>query len=98
VAFANNAYVMPAGLGGGLPMTSVNASEADVMIYRIGDRAIATAVRNGVFGGSLYSYSAQDVANDYGELTFEGTVTLSPGKPNEMSTTAIPVTDAIGTI
>src|SRR5690606_29857442 len=82
VAFANNAYVMPAGLGGGLPMTSVNASEADVMIYRIGDRSIATAVRNGVFGGSLYSYSAQDVANDYGELAFEGTVTLSSGKPD----------------
>ncbi len=34
VGFANNAYVMPAGLGGGLPITSVNAKTADVVIYR----------------------------------------------------------------
>jgi len=38
VGFANNAYVLPAGLGGGLPITSVNAQTADVIIYRIGDR------------------------------------------------------------
>ena len=38
VGFANNAYVLPAGLGGGLPITSVNAKTADVVIYRIGDR------------------------------------------------------------
>jgi len=95
VAFANNAYVMPSGLGGGLPITSVNAAEADVMIYRIGDRSIATAVRNGVFGGELYSYSAEDVANEYGEQVFDGVVTLSQGQPNAMSTTAIPVNDAI---
>ena len=36
VGFANNAYVMPAGLGGGLPITSVNAKSADIAIYRFG--------------------------------------------------------------
>jgi uncharacterized protein YfaS (alpha-2-macroglobulin family) len=63
VGFANNAYVMPAGLGGGLPITSVNAEAADVVIYRIGDRSIATAVRNGIFQRTLDGYSAEDVAN-----------------------------------
>ena len=53
VGFANNSYVMPAGLGGGLPITSVNAKTADVVIYRIGDRSIATAVRNGIFQRTL---------------------------------------------
>ncbi|MEO7222611.1 MAG: alpha-2-macroglobulin, partial [Devosia sp.] len=96
VAFANNAYVMPAGLGGGLPITSVNAESADVMIYRIGDRSIATAIRNGIFASDLYSYSAQDIADQYGEITFEGKVDLADGQPNEMVTTAIPVTEAIG--
>jgi uncharacterized protein YfaS (alpha-2-macroglobulin family) len=96
VAFANNAYVMPAGLGGGLPITSVNAASADVMIYRIGDRSIATAIRNGIFANDLYSYSAQDIADQHGEITFEGRVDLADGQPNEMVTTAIPVTDAIG--
>ncbi|RYE08850.1 MAG: alpha-2-macroglobulin [Hyphomicrobiales bacterium] len=95
VAFANNAYVMPAGLGGGLPITSVNAEAADVMIYRIGDRSIATAVRNGIFANDLSNYSAEDIANQYGELVWEGTAELGDGQRNAMVTTAIPVNDAI---
>ncbi|MDB5586594.1 MAG: alpha-2-macroglobulin [Devosia sp.] len=95
VAFANNAYVMPAGLGGGLPITSVNAASADITIYRIGDRSIATAVRNGIFAGSLSGYSASDVANEYGEQIWTGQIDLAQGKPNELTTTAIPVSEAL---
>ncbi len=95
VAFANTAYVMPAGLGGGLPITSVNAQSADVVIYRIGDRSIAAAVRNGIFQNDLSGYSAEDVAFQYGDKTFEGTVDLAKGEPNAMVTTAIPVSTAL---
>ncbi|MEP7240457.1 MAG: MG2 domain-containing protein [Devosia sp.] len=95
VGFANNAYVLPAGLGGGLPITSVNAKSADVEIYRIGDRSIAQAVRNGVFRGNLTSYSAEDVANQYGEQVWTGSVDLAQGKTNDLVTTAIPVSQAL---
>ncbi len=95
VGFANNAYVMPAGLGGGLPITSVNAKTADVVIYRIGDRSIATAVRNGIFQRTLDGYSAEDVANSTGEKTWEGQVDLAQSAPNAMSVTAIPVAEVI---
>ena len=95
VGFANNAYVMPAGLGGGLPITSVNARSADAVIYRIGDRNIATAVRNGIFQRTLDGYSAEDVANSYGEKIWEGTVDLAQGAPNALGVTAIPVREAI---
>ncbi|MEO5808438.1 alpha-2-macroglobulin family protein [Devosia sp.] len=98
VGFANNAYVLPAGLGGGLPITSVNAKSADATIYRIGDRSIATAVRNGIFQGNLTGYSAEDVANQYGEQIWTGTVDLAQSKPNEMSVTAIPVADVLKNI
>ncbi|MEQ1899286.1 MAG: alpha-2-macroglobulin family protein [Devosia sp.] len=98
VAFANNAYVMPAGLGGGLPITSVNAATTEVQIYRIGDRSIATAIRNGIFQRSLDGYSAEDVAYRYGELSWEGEVDLGKAGPNEMTTTAIPVADVLGDI
>ncbi len=98
VGFANNAYVMPAGLGGGLPITSVNAESADVVIYRIGDRSIATAVRNGIFQRALDGYSAEDVADQYGEKTWEGQVDLAKGAANAMTVTAIPVSEAIGSM
>ncbi|HVT77639.1 MAG TPA: hypothetical protein VHD87_11470, partial [Acidimicrobiales bacterium] len=95
VGFANNAYVLPAGLGGGLPITSVNAKTADVVVYRIGDRAITEAVRNGVFKGTLTGYSAQDVANLYGEKDWEGQVDLAQGAANALVTTAIPINDVL---
>ncbi|HEV7717459.1 MAG TPA: alpha-2-macroglobulin family protein [Arsenicitalea sp.] len=95
VGFANNAYVMPAGLGGGLPITSVNAKTADVVIYRIGDRSITTAIRNGIFQGTLSGSSAEDVANQYGEKSWEGQVDLAQGAANAMSVTAIPVADVL---
>lgn len=96
VGFANNAYVMPAGMGGGLPITSVNAQSADIAIYRIGDRSIATAVRDGIFRQTLDGYSAEDIAYRTGQLAFEGTVDLTAAPLNEMSTTAIPVADVLG--
>ena len=96
VGFANNAYVMPAGLGGGLPITSVNAEQAEAMIYRIGDRTIATAVRDGIFQGNLSQYSAENIADQVGEKVWSGEVDLAKGKPNELITTAIPVAQAIG--
>ncbi len=95
VGFANNAYVMPAGLGGGLPITSVNAKTADVEFYRIGDRNIANAVRQGTFQSTLDGYSAEDIASSTGEKIWEGKVDLAKGDPNQMVTTAIPVGDVV---
>ena len=98
VGFANNAYVLPSGLGGGLPITSVNAQSADITVYRIGDRSIVSAVRNGIFQGNLSGYSAEDVANQYGQKVWSGTVDLSKGASNALVTTAIPIRDALPNI
>ena len=98
VGFANNAYVMPAGLGGGLPITSVNADSAELMLYRIGDRSVATAVRDGIFQGNLTQYAAEDIADRVGEAVWSGEIELARGPLNELTTTAIPVAEAIGTM
>ncbi len=95
VGFANNAYVMPAGLGGGLPITSVNAESADIAIYRIGDRSIAEAVRDGVFNRTLDGYSAEDITTRTGQLEWQGQVDLADSKLNEMGVTAIPVAEIL---
>jgi uncharacterized protein YfaS (alpha-2-macroglobulin family) len=98
VGFANSAYVMPAGLGGGLPITSVNAETAEVMIYRIGDRGIAAAVRDGIFQGSLSEYDAEEIADRVGQEVWKGEVDLAQGAVNALNTTAIPVADTLGTM
>jgi len=96
VGFANNAYVMPAGLGGGLPITSVNAETAEIMVYRIGDRGMASAIRDGIFQGDLSEYGAEDIADRVGEQIWSGEVDLARSQPNEMATTAIPVAEVLG--
>ena len=98
VGFSGNAYVLPAGLGGGLPITSVNAKTADIQVYSIGDRSIATAVRDGIFKGTLTGYSAEDIANKYGQSVYTGKVDLATGANNAMVTTAIPIKDVLPNI
>ena len=43
----------------------------------------------------LTGYSAEDVANQYGEQIWDGKVDLAEGANNAMVTTAIPVTDVL---
>ncbi|MDR3471214.1 MAG: alpha-2-macroglobulin family protein [Devosia sp.] len=95
VGFANNAYVLPAGLGGGLPISSVNAKTADLVIYRVGDRSMAPTIRNDIFAGTLDGSSAENIANQYGEKSWEGQIDLAQGQPNTESVTAIPVAQVL---
>ena len=95
VGFANKAYVLPAGLGGGLPITSVNAKTADITVYRIGDRSMTSAIRNDIFAGTLDGSTANNIADQYGEKSWSGQVDLAQGAPNAESVTAIPIADVL---
>jgi uncharacterized protein YfaS (alpha-2-macroglobulin family) len=97
VGFAGNAYVLPAGPGASIPLTSVNTDKAKATIYRIGDRALAEAVRAGNFLSQLSTYSADEIANTSGEKVWEGTVGIK-SKLNKTETTAIPVAAAVPTL
>ncbi len=94
VGFAGNAYVLPAGPGASIPLTSVNTDKAKATIYRIGDRGIAEAVRSGNFLSQLTTYSAQDIADTSGEKVWEGTIDIH-SELNQNETTAIPVASAV---
>jgi uncharacterized protein YfaS (alpha-2-macroglobulin family) len=97
VGFAGNAYVLPAGPGAAIPLTSVNTDKANATIYRIGDRGIAQAVRSGNFLSQLSTYSADDIANTSGEKIWEGTVSIH-SELNQTETTAIPISAALPTM
>jgi alpha-2-macroglobulin len=97
VGFAGNAYVLPAGPGASIPLTSVNTDKAKATIYRIPDRGLASLVRDGQFLSQLSTYSAQDIASSNGEKVWEGTISIKPIL-NENQTTAIPIADAVPTM
>lgn len=93
--FAGNAYVLPAGPEPTIPIQSVNTDRVEAEIYRIGDRSLAFALREGIFLSQLEAFRAEEIARSSGELIWEGEVEID-GPRNELITTAIPVTDALG--
>ena len=97
VGFAGNAYVLPAGQGASIPIDSINTDLIDAEVYRIGDRSIAIAVRDGNFLRQLDSYSAGQIANQSGTSVWKGQIEVG-NKLNENVTTAIPIGDAVKTI
>ncbi len=94
VGFAGNAYVLPAGPGASIPLSSVNTDKAKATIYRIGDRGIAQAVHDGTFLSGLATYSAQQIADGTGEMVWQGTIDIA-SKLNQTMVTAIPIADAV---
>ncbi|WP_336798919.1 alpha-2-macroglobulin family protein [Kaistia sp. MMO-174] len=98
VGFAGNAYVLPAGQGASIPIDSINTDLIDAEVYRIGDRSIAIAVRDGNFLRQLDSYSASQIASQSGVSVWKGQIEVGANKLNENITTAIPIGDAVKTI
>ena len=95
VRFAGNAYVLPRTGQSGIPLISVNSKEADLQLYRIGDRNLIGSVLSSDFRAQINGYTAGDIARQKGKLIWEGSVeTASP--LNQDVTTAIPVDEAMG--
>ncbi|MFO1184599.1 MAG: alpha-2-macroglobulin family protein [Bauldia sp.] len=94
VGFAGKAYVLPAGAAASIPIASINTDKADAVIYRIGDRNLATAVRDGVFLSELDGDAAEQIAESDGEKVWEGQILIEP-KLNETVTTGIPIGKAL---
>lgn len=93
--FTGGAYVLPAVAEPTIPIQSINTETVEAEIYRIGDRSLAFALREGIFLSQLESFRASEIAFTYGERIWEGTIEIDAAR-NEMITTAIPVTDALG--
>ena len=98
VGFVGNAYVLPAGQGASIPIDSINTDLIDAEVYRIGDRSLAIAVRDGNFLRQLDSYSASQIAGQSGISVWKGQIEVANKKLNENITTAIPIGDAVKTI
>ncbi|MBN9434909.1 MAG: alpha-2-macroglobulin family protein [Bosea sp.] len=95
--FAGNAYVLPAGQGASIPINSINTDRIAATVYRIGDRSVAIAVRDGTFLRQLDSYSADQIASQSGQEIWTGEIEVT-SKLNETVTTAIPIGDALKTV
>lgn len=92
VHFIGRSYVLPAGGDPTIPIVSVNTTEVEANIYRIGDRALADILRDNRFLRQLGSYQAEQIEYDLGEKVWTGSVDTE-NRLNQDVTTAIPLSE-----
>jgi len=95
VRFSGKSYVLPRTGQNGIPLVSVNSSQAKLEVYRIGDRNLIDSVLDSNFLSQISGYTAEGIADRKGSKVWEGTLdTASP--LNQEVTTAFPVDEALG--
>ncbi len=94
VRFTGKSYVLPSRGQAGVPVVSINASQLQVEIYRIGDRSLVGAVANGTLHKQLSNWELSDVAQQSGQRVYQGSLAVRP-ELNKEVTIAIPVSEAV---
>lgn len=89
-------FILPREVAEGLPVTTVNVSTVDLVIYRIGDRLLARMRADMVDERYVASYEMRDIARDEGRLVWSGTMPVE-GPRNEAVVSLFPLSKSIGT-
>lgn len=76
--FPGRAYVLPTGGDQGLTLTTVNAPEVGLTLYRMSDRNLVRALRDRIFAAPLDEWGAQTFSAGMGERIWTGTATVAP--------------------
>ena len=93
VRLSGNKYVLPRTGQIGIPVTSVNTSKVYAQIYRLGDRALGTALQ-GQFLKQLAGFNIEELKDRLGQHIWEGTLDVR-SRLNKDVITAFPVKKAI---
>jgi uncharacterized protein YfaS (alpha-2-macroglobulin family) len=92
VSFLSRSYVLPSGGDPTIPIVSVNTSEVETAIYRVGSRSVADILRDERFLRQLDSYQADRIEEELGQKVWSGIVETG-NELNRDVTTAIPLSE-----
>jgi uncharacterized protein YfaS (alpha-2-macroglobulin family) len=90
VVFRGNAYVLPKGGEGTVPVTTVNISDVKLRLLRINDRNLIDQVAQGRIGQMLESYDVDALAQDAGEQVWTGSMPID-SQTNKAVVTGVPM-------
>lgn len=94
VRFTGESFVLPGTARRGIPIVSVNTQGADVKLYRVGDRNIASLLTNSQFLSQLEGYSAQRIEDESGEIVWQGSIEMEQDL-NKDVVTSFPVDEVL---
>ena len=95
--FSSNKWLAPITGNEMIAAHSVNMESAELSLYRVGERAIHQAMREGLFAASLQRYRVNTINNQLGETVWRGKVELAT-ETNKEVTTLIPVREMLKVI
>ncbi len=94
VRFDSNAFVLPGTARRGIPITSVNSSQATLNLYRVNDRSLSALLYGSQFLTQLDSYGVERIKTEIGEPVWTGDIQLA-NDLNKESVTSFPVDEAL---
>lgn len=94
VHFIGRSYVLPMSDNPAIPVVTVNASEVELRLFRVGERNLVPTAFYGILGENLDQYSESDIANERGEEVWSGIGEVG-NELNRDVITALPLSSAI---
>jgi uncharacterized protein YfaS (alpha-2-macroglobulin family) len=92
--FTGDNFVLPSTARRGIPLVSVNTETAELSLFRVGDRALASLLSGYNFLRQLDGYSLSEIENDLGEPVWKGEIDIR-SELNAEVTTSFPVDEAL---
>lgn len=94
VRFTGDSFVLPSTARRGIPIVSINSDNAELKLYRIGDRNITSLLQSSQFLTQLDGYNASQIESQQGELVWEGSIDIQ-SELNKEVVTSFPVDQAL---
>ncbi len=90
VRFTGENFVLPGAARQGIPVIGINADTANLELYRVGDRSIASLLSQSKFLKQLEGYSVEQVRDELGSPVWEGKLDLER-QLNRETATSLPL-------
>jgi alpha-2-macroglobulin len=94
VRFTGDNFVLPRGGASGLPLVTVNTTDVELELYRVGERGLARLIADATFLRQLGGYEVERLTEDLGESLWSGKLEVE-SQTNREVVTRIPLDEAL---
>lgn len=92
--FVGRAYVLPESARSTIPVVTVNTDRVELAIFRMGERSLADAIGDGLFGRAIGEWTETRLKEHLGEQLWSGRADVEE-RLNTDITTALPIGEAV---
>jgi uncharacterized protein YfaS (alpha-2-macroglobulin family) len=95
ILFDSRLFVLPRGQAPGVTLTTVNISTVSLRLMRLTERSTVAFLRDNRLGTAVEGYAADQIADTFGNVVWEGKADITGWKRNVTAKTALPIPDVL---